>query len=405
MTQANKDQVGASAPATASPASVGYAHDLRHQVNLVREALQSEKRRLGFFVGAGCPLGIYDAQGKKSLKHIPDVDGLTDAIATKLEGQRKEYWDKLVAACKSPEVLKPNVEHVLTQLRTISGLKGKVTVDGMTSSFLKELDTAICTLISKIVSNPLPNHLNSYNRFARWIGHVPRIHPVELFTSNYDLLVEESLEQASVPFFDGFVGAREPFFDLVAMEQDHLPQRWVRLWKLHGSVNWIRREDTSVYRNLQPGQDEQLLIYPSHLKYEQSRRMPYLAMIDRLRAFFRESNPLLVVCGYSFADEHLNEVFLDGLRGNRAAHCIALMFDSLDKYGTAMKHAYKNANLTLLARDGAVVGTRRAQYNPVEQSQVVAGIEAGPNSAVDPALCTLGDFHHFGLFLEQQYGV
>jgi hypothetical protein len=31
-------------------------HDLPHQVGLVREALRSEKRRLGFFLGAGCPM-------------------------------------------------------------------------------------------------------------------------------------------------------------------------------------------------------------------------------------------------------------------------------------------------------------------------------------------------------------
>jgi hypothetical protein len=43
-----------------SPLQAYMNHDLQHQVRLVREALRSEKRRLGFFLGAGCPLGIYD---------------------------------------------------------------------------------------------------------------------------------------------------------------------------------------------------------------------------------------------------------------------------------------------------------------------------------------------------------
>ena len=44
------------------------------------------------------------------------------------------------------------------------------------------------------------------------------------------------------------------------------------------------------------------LIYPSHLKYEQSRKMPYLAMIDQLNRFIRQPNSLLIVSGYSFND-------------------------------------------------------------------------------------------------------
>jgi hypothetical protein len=52
--------------------------------------------------------------------------------------------------------------------------------------------------------------------------------------------------------------------------------------------------------------------------------MPYLAMLDRLRAFFRgdvfkkahdadkleADAPRLIVCGYLFLDDHLNEALL-----------------------------------------------------------------------------------------------
>lgn len=74
---------GPVAKTTTAPASVAphidtnIIHDLQHQVGLVREALRSEKRRLGFFLGAGCPLGIYDKDEAKSIKHIgPSRSGL-----------------------------------------------------------------------------------------------------------------------------------------------------------------------------------------------------------------------------------------------------------------------------------------------------------------------------------------
>jgi hypothetical protein len=191
-------------------------------VRLVREALQSEKRRLGVFLGAGCPSGIYDKDGVASLKHIPDVAGLTVAVGSALEGNVafKDFWAKLIAACRTAKCPSPNVEQVLTQIRTICAVRGTSQIDGMSGSELAKLDSEVCNQIVRVVGKELPDHITAYHRFAAWIGQLERIHPVELFTPNYDLLMEEALEYYRVPFFDGFVGAREPFFDLAAMEQD-----------------------------------------------------------------------------------------------------------------------------------------------------------------------------------------
>ena len=390
-------------------------HDVVHQVRLVREALRSEKRRLGFFIGAGCPLGVYNKDGTVSTKHIPDVNGLTAAVDTALDREItfKTDWSKLLAACKSAQCPLPNVEHVLTQIRTICALKGTANVDGMTSEKLRMLDARICNVIVGVVGRALPPYTNAYHRFAAWIGQLERVYPIEIFTPNYDLLLEEAMEEYKVPFFDGFVGTREPFFDLAAIEQDVVPARWARLWKLHGSINWISRENGSVYRCYPAKEEQQVMIYPSHLKYDQSRRMPYLAMIDRLKAFFREINPVIITCGYSFADEHLNEVLLDGLRGNRSAHCFALMYAHLKDCEDAARHAEKHANLTVLAYDGAVVSTRRGGYQSVDGAIIDPGagyaLEKPPANAnvatAGEACCNLGDFHYLALFLERQFGV
>lgn len=390
-------------------------HDLQYQVRLVREALRSEKRRLGFFLGAGCPLGIYDQEGLTSIKHIPDVAGLTAAIETELAGEKDllACWHKLTSSCKSDKCKTPNVEHVLTQLRTICALKGASTVDGMTLENLKKLDTRICAIIVSLVDKALPEYNNSYKRFALWVAQLERTYPLEVFTPNYDLLIEEAFEKNKVPYFDGFVGAREPFFDLAAMEQDKIPDRWARLWKLHGSINWIKQSDVSVFRCHPPKAGQQVMIYPSHLKYEQSRRLPYLAMCDRLKAFFREANPVIILCGYSFADEHLNELLLDGLRGNRSAHCIALLYSKLENHDQAVRCAEKLSNITLLAWDGAVVATRCGEYKESDAALAIRGsgiaLENGPADVngkdKQTTRCCLGDFHHFCLFLETQFGV
>lgn len=379
-------------------------HDIAHQSRLLRESLNSEKRRVGFFLGAGCPLGIYDKAGQASMKLIPDILGLTQTVAASLGDERKkECWKLLTEACSSSGIKEPNVENVLTQIRTICAIRGGGIVHGMSTEELSLLDAEICGQIANRVGANLPEYICSYNRFAAWIRHIERAEPVELFTSNYDLLLEEALEAYQVPYFDGFVGSREPFFDLLSLEVDAIPSRWVRLWKVHGSINWIKRTDGSVYRKQPATPEERLLIYPSHLKYAQSRRMPYLGLLDRFRAFFQVNHSVLVVCGYSFADDHLNEILFDGLRSNRTVHCYGLMYGRLSECAIAIQHASRHPNLTLLCSDGAAAGTRIGCYRVLEQDPPEHSGYVKLDDGSGRSL--LGDFHHFCEYLETQFGV
>lgn len=403
-------------------------HDAEHQARLLREALQSDKVRIGYFLGAGCPLGIYDEKGENSLEHIPDVAGLTKNVRERL-GQDDEdrsedealapIWDKLCEACKADDLPTPNVEHILSELRTICGRRGNTAVDGMSKEHLATLDARICDIIAEEVGKPLPSHRCAYHRFASWVGGLQRIAPVELFTPNYDLLLEEAFEQQRIPHFDGFVGAREPFFDLASIEQDAIPARWTRLWKIHGSINWQKRDDGAVFRVAGTAAAGKAMVYPSHLKYDQSRRMPYLAMLDRLKAFFRASAhaqgfgpPVLVVCGYSFSDEHLNEVLLDGLRGNRSAHCFVMAYKGLADIRELVDLALGQPNLSVIAWDGAVIGTREGRYRLSDASRadrdpwylIEKAVPPGATVETERMLCRLGDFHYFALFLEHLCG-
>jgi len=421
---------------------INAIHDAGQQARNLRQVLEDDKLRIGCFLGAGCPLGIYDAAGEKSMKLIPAVVDLTKQVALGLEAcdkaagpdlVLKKAWDSLWADCKLADGKDPTVEDLLTELRTLANRRGNATFLNMTKEELKTLDGKICALITEQMRKSLPSHRCSYNRFASWIGGLQRLSPVEIFTPNYDLLFEQAFEQHPLPHFDGFVGSREPWFDVASIEHDVVPGRWTRLWKLHGSINWEKIEETvhghpltRVVRVTGEAEEGKVMIYPSHLKYEQSRRMPYLAMLDRLRSFFRgdalknrvdadkreDDAPRLVVCGYSFLDEHLNEVILDGLRGNRNSQCFALMFGNLSDHPRVVEYAEKQGNLTVLARDGAVIGTRVGRYRPGSSGgdEHRPWLYAEEAATADPAKpeqqprSHLGDFHYFGLFLEQLCG-
>jgi hypothetical protein len=402
-------------------------HSAAQQARNLRQVLQDDKQRIGCFVGAGCPLGIYDADGIKSITLIPAIIELTERINKSLllesgkPGSGVDYigqWNSLHSECKQSGGKDPTVEDILTELRTLASRKGGSTVLGMTKVELNALDAKICELIAAEVGKTLPDHRNSYSRFASWVGGISRLSPVEVFTPNYDVLFEQAFEQHPLPHFDGFVGSHKPWFDLSSIEHDAIPNRWTRLWKLHGSINWEKSTEkvgdstvariVRVTREAAPGS---VMIYPSHLKYDQSRRMPYLAMLDRLKAFFHGKDaPRLVICGYSFLDDHLNEILLDGLRGNRNAQCFALMYSSLDKHQQVVEYARKQSNLTVLAWDGAVIGTRLGRY----RNGSAGGKEHDPwlveeaskteDSGEKKTFNRLGDFHYFGLFLEHLCG-
>lgn len=417
-------------------------HDAAQQARNLRQVLQDDKQRIGCFLGAGCPLGIYDAAGKDSIVLIPAIEKLTERVADALDASDrtagatstfKNDWDSLCEECKPSDGKASTVEDILTELRTLANRRGSAPILGMTKKSLNDLDDKICALVTEQMRKSLPAYRCSYHRFASWVGGLHRLSSVEIFTPNYDLLFEQAFEQHPLPHFDGFVGSREPWFDLSAIEHDAIPTRWTRLWKLHGSINWEKAEETvngtlamRIVRVTREAAAGKVMIFPSHLKYDQSRRMPYLAMLDRLRSFFHgasvrkrgdtttrdEDAPRLIVCGYSFLDEHLNEVLLDGLRGNRNAQCFALMFSNLSNHPRVVEYAIKQRNLTVLAKDGAVIGTRVGLYRSgtAGDDEYKPWLYEEEVSTTDPTKldmqprCRLGDFHYFGLFLEQLCG-
>jgi hypothetical protein len=272
------------------------------------------------------------------------------------------------------------------------------------------LDAEICSNVNNIVRQSLNSIDTPYHKIAAWIGAIPRTYPVEIFTTNYDLLMEQALEENRISYFDGFSGSRLSFFDSYTVEDDELPPRWARLWKLHGSINWHADSKGTVYRSMSaPKADESRVIHPSHLKYDESRKMPYLALIDRLKAFIKKPSSLLIICGYSFRDQHLNETIIQGLRGNPTAMCFALMYGELDGYTEAVALATKIPNVSLLAKSEAIIGTKRLRWTQKNKESVCSDSVAITwvsisDEEVTKAQFKLGDFGRLGAFFEEIIG-
>lgn len=390
-------------------------HDPQRQVGYLQQCLSSDKKPLGLFLGAGCPMAVRTGtDGKQPL--IPDIAGITKMVCDEL-AKCKECGPLLTTVqghFTTDGRSSPTIEDMLTHIRSLRAVAGKDEVRGLSAQKLDQLDERVCKLIHQVADKTLPNAETPYHRIAAWVDAVRRENPIEVFTTNYDLLMEQAFEDCCVPYFDGFAGVRQPFFDLRAMEEDMLPPRWARLWKLHGSVNWYQVAHKGVFRGTTSNDgDLKRVIHPSHLKYQESRRMPYLAMIDRLRAFLKKPTATLILCGYSFRDEHINEVIVQGLQCTQTAVAFALMFDEASKCSQAIPLAANRPNLNVLARDGGVIGGQESIWPEKDAESVssdtgrwVTWMPVDPANDKDKrrAEFALGDFAVFGQFLRELVG-
>lgn len=411
-------------------------HDPLQCVKQLRQTLAADKLSIGFFLGAGCPCAIRvprdGTDGGDPL--IPDIDGLTQIVAAEIEcsERHKESFARLTKILAEDGYAAPNVERILSCIRSLREAAGNKEVRGLDAKSLDDLDQEVCRVVSTRVTRDLPTETTPYHSLARLVGSY-RVPSPEIFTTNYDLLVEQALESLRVPFFDGFVGSSRPFFDQRAIEDDKaeddklkLPDRWCRLWKLHGSINWRFNSRTrAITRSRETVDGEELLIHPSQRKYDESRRRPYSVMIDRLKEFIRnKKEPVaLLVVGHSFSDDHLNETIVESLRANPSAVCLALQYGDISQYSTAAELATTEPNFCLFASDAAIIRRRKAKWvaRPAAEAAAFGGAfefveppngnsnaqpdtsRSGENPTDEPRPCRfrLGNFKHFGAFVEE----
>jgi hypothetical protein len=365
----------------------------------LRQILSQGRKRIGLLVGAGAPLSIrVDSEGHlKTDGHplIPGVDELTALVVKGLENTRHRA---AAEAIRKELGAKSNIESILSRVRLLERALGKVTVHELDGGDYSLLGANICERIGKIVSAKLPPERNAFNELVAWIGGTLRTHPIEIFTTNYDLLLEESFEAARVPYFDGFTGGSAPFFDPVTVASNDLPPRWSRVWKLHGSLGW-RSEGGMLIRSGQRKDSE--LIYPDHLKYDLTQKQPYSALFERLKQFLLTPDSLLLVAGFSFRDSHVCAVLDEALAMNSNAAVLAFQFCSLSAEAEASKMAFDRPNLSVYASDGAIINGIGGSWRPGELAENWEEIRASfwaHGTSDSPPKFLLGDFAYFARF-------
>jgi len=220
----------------------------------------------------------------------------------------------------------------------------------------------LCDISSKeefyqVVSKDIVEELLQTD-FANWIGQAERKYPVEIFTTNYDFLFELGLEDKEIPYYDGFCGSLRPFFNPESVEDLEFLSKQTKLWKIHGSLGWHFDRDTEKILRVN-SDDDDILIYPSSLKYKDSKKQPYESLLDRLSNFLKKDDTILITCGYSWGDEHINSRLISALKTNTTSHVIGLIYDKYElitENCKLVKLGLDNSKISLYGSKSAVIG-------------------------------------------------
>lgn len=353
-------------------------HDPSEYIRGIQQILISDKKRIAFLFGAGSSLS---RKNKKSLV-VPAIGQMTKQIV-ELVGEANEKYKNALISIKEELGSKYNIETILSNLEQKAKLIGKG--DKLNSLNKEEFADLILKIKEQIrimvsvhkvggkdVNREIVTQLVQTD-FAEWIKQAERKYPIEIFTTNYDFLLELALEHKEVPYYDGFCGSFRPFFNTESVEDIHFLHSQTKLWKIHGSLGWHFNSETGKILRVNPDDDD-ILIYPSSLKYKDSKKQPYESLMDRLSNFLKQDDSILITCGYSWGDEHINSRIVSALKTNTSSHVIGLLHDKVwdidtNKYDFALtsecdaaKIALDNPKVSLYGYRNAVIGCKYGNW-------------------------------------------
>ena len=273
---------------------------------------------LAFLMGAGCSrcagLPLTNELTDKVLKD----DTLDSVSSSLLIAVRKTFEGGVDANIE--DYLSEIVDMLaITERRAERGVEGNTVVVGDASytaeqlrSASNQIKQAIASVIDRKVS------IATHQRFVASVHRPLRVgrqglsQPVDYMVLNYDTIIEDSLAMAKIPYADGLTGGSTAWWDTNTFHVDGVSARVI---KLHGSINWYQLPDDPLPRRigtsieLEDQKDIPLLIWPSSTKYQEAQIDPFAQLLNRTRTALRPnpgSQRLLVICGYSFGDRHIN---------------------------------------------------------------------------------------------------
>ena len=201
----------------------------------------------------------------------------------------------------------------------------------------KELKKIIKRGKKEAFKNALANKYYFHERFVKALLQRPlNLKRANIFCANYDLAFEYTFDRLGVYYIDGFAGFHRRFFKPESFDYDifypgsttsgkvQRIEKVVRYFKLHGSLSWVNSEARDA-NNLYGIEEKplelikslkkngEILIYPSAKKKSYTLDFPYSELFRQFASTITQSQSVLITIGYSFGDDHFNDIIFQAL--------------------------------------------------------------------------------------------
>lgn len=294
-----------------------------------------DNKNLSFLLGSGCS----SYKIKEQEIGIPTMAPMAKEFYGLSNFEKNKEWllSKLKIDVKDKN-FEENLEAFLSVLHSLSFYHSKINNEAdedaqKINQVIKEARNFILekclneeNIKDKRDSELLEVYKTFYKKLLTRNSTLPRLN---IFTTNYDLYSERAMDSLGIHYANGFTGGISKYFNptifnyALAEKMDLSQSKWnvidnfFYLYKIHGSVNWVENDDEGKLFKIQEIQDptfntlkdkETVMIHPTPLKYNASLGSPYSDLFREFQKKLMQNNNILVAIGYSFSDEHINNL-------------------------------------------------------------------------------------------------
>lgn len=156
-----------------------------------------------------------------------------------------------------------------------------------------------------------------------------------LFTTNYDMAFDYALDNLGVHYINGFMGVHNRCFRPEVYDYDlyypgqsvsgkvHRAEKVIKYYKIHGSLSWLSTppsvsntygiKEIPLNDVFKPDENKEIMIYPCVSKKSFTLDLPYSELFRQFSQAINQPQSVLICIGYSFYDEHINDIIKQAL--------------------------------------------------------------------------------------------
>lgn len=184
-------------------------------------------------------------------------------------------------------------------------------------------------------------------------------YPLKIFSLNYDMCVEENLQNDTISLERGFTD--EKIWDYRQYDLDGDDVRDFYLYKLHGSLDWFRDDERRLtYADLPQRVDALKMEIIFGVQNKLQSYDPYLFYFYAFREASFDAE-LIISSGYGFMDRHINDNLINAFKLDSNKKLLVNVFDSNDIDGSVSKASIAE-KLQIDANRVTVINARASDF-------------------------------------------